>query len=407
MSAEIFPKPFGLGVYSIRIGLGNPPLSQNMVIDIGSDVTWFECKPCNCDQTLGRLVFDPLNSSSFFMVPSDDAACNHFGCNNNQCQYEVDYLDGSFTKSYPIVKTLTFGRTTVLNVFTGCGHLNQFIVPGINGLMGLGGGPLSLPSQLRLRGLADTFSYCLPPVLIFGSPGWLNFSLPGAVLPAKTAWIPLLRNSKMQTFYSVELSGLGIGDMRLPIPPNSFTTTKKGFGGVIIDSGTTYTLLPTPIYEVFRNAYVAKTINLPRLSFVSSLFDTCYNLSGLESVQVPNVSFFFSAGSILTLKRMNILVKEEYVFGDQSIFCLAFVPVNDTKFIIGNTQLAGIQTTFDPAAGYMGFGPSTCGTPENSPHCHGHWPARSIALENSPNPLLLVCFLLVNKYMRLTKLVIK
>jgi hypothetical protein len=55
----------------------------------------------------------------------------------------------------------------------------------------------------------------------------------------------------------------------------------------------------------------------------------------------------------------------------------------------------------------MGFGPSTCGTPENSPHCHGHWPARSIALENSPNPLLLVCFLLVNKYMRLTKLVIK
>jgi hypothetical protein len=119
------------------------------------------------------------------------------------------------------------------------------------------------------------------------------------------------------------------------------------------------------------------------------------------------VSFFFSAGPILTLKRMNILVKEEYVFGDQSIFCLAFLPINDTKFIIGNTQLAGIQTTFDPAAGYIGFGPNTCGTLENSPHCHGHWPARSIALENSPNPLLLVCFLLVNKYMRLTKLVIK
>jgi len=121
-------------------------------------------------------------------------------------------------------------------------------------LMGLGGGPLSLPSQLRLHGLADMFSYCLPPVSIFGSPGWLNFNLPGAVLPAKTAWIPLLRNSKMQTCYSVELSGLGIGDMRLPIPPNSFKTTKKGFGGVIIDSGTTYTHLPTPIYEVFRKS---------------------------------------------------------------------------------------------------------------------------------------------------------
>jgi len=132
-------------------------------------------------------------------------------------------------------------------------------------------------------------------------------------------------------------------------------------------------------------------------------FDTCYNLSGLESVQVPNVSFFFSAGPILTLKRTNILVEQEHTFGE-SIFCLAFVPINDNKFIIGNTQLAGIQTTFNPAAGYMRFGTSTCGTLKNSPHCHGHWPPRSIALENPPNPLLLVClftcFLFVNKYMR-------
>jgi len=337
------------------------------------------------------------------VVPCDAAACNHFDCNNNQCQYEVKYLDGSFTKGSLALETLKFGSTTILNVFTGCGHLNNFMVPDINGLMGLGGGPFSLPTQLRLQGLADMFSYCLPPISIFGSTGWLNFSLPGAVLPTKTAWIPLLRNSKMQTSYSIELSGLGIGDMLLPNPLNSFTTSKKGFGGVIIDSGTTYTHLPMPVYEVFRNAYVAKTGNLPRLSFVNPLFDTCYNLSGLESVQVPNVSFFFSAGPILTLKRTNILVEQDHSIFGESIFCLAFIPINDTIFIIGNTQLAGIQTTFDPTAGYMGFGPSTCGTLENSPHCHGHWPARSIALENSPNPLLLVClftcFLFVNKYM--------
>ncbi|XP_062158006.1 uncharacterized protein LOC133865603 [Alnus glutinosa] len=55
-------------------------------------------------------------------------------------------------------------------VITSVATTINFIVPGINGLMGLGGGQLSLPSQLQLRGLADMFSYCLPPVSIFGSP---------------------------------------------------------------------------------------------------------------------------------------------------------------------------------------------------------------------------------------------
>jgi hypothetical protein len=154
---------------------------------------------------------------------------------------------------------------------------------------------------------------------------------------------------------------------------------------VIIDSGTIFTKLPKPVYEVFRNAYVAKTVNLPRAP-VSLLFDTCYNLSGLEPFQVPNVSFFFSAGPILTLKPRHILAEHESYIGKE-IFCLAFVPTNHTTSIIGNTQLLGIQTSFDTAAGYIGFGPSTCSPPESSPDCHGHgpprqWPPRSIALRN-------------------------
>jgi hypothetical protein len=71
--------------------------------------------------------------------------------------------------------------------------------------------------------------------------------------------------------------------------------------------------------------------------------------------------------------------------------------------IIGSTQLTGIQTTIDTTAGYVGFGPNTCSPPEDSPHCHGHWPPRSIGLENHipPIPLLLVClfacfYLLIN-----------
>jgi hypothetical protein len=401
MSAEIFPETAGLGEYftQIEVGyVGTPPVSQFMVIDTGSDITRFQCKPCNCEQTPGH-GFDPLNSTSFSIVPCDSAACNHLhkhGCNdknNSQCPYKVDYLDGSFTNGSLVLETLSFGSTAVPNVFSGCGHTNYGLVPLTNGFVGLGAGPLSLPTQLRYRGLADVFSYCLPG-LFGGPPGWLNFSLPGAVLPAGTAWIPLLPNPKAQTYYYVGLSGIGIGDMRLPIPEKSFKITKEGFGGVIIDSGTVFTRLTKPVYEVFRNAYVAKTLNLPRTP-VNSMFDTCYNLSGLQPVQVPNVSFFFSAGPILTVKIRNILVKHESYVGE-GIFCLAFVPTNDTVSVIGNTQLIGIQTSFDTTAGYVGFGPSICSPPEDSPQCHGHWPPRSIALENyiPPNPLVLVCLFL-------------
>jgi hypothetical protein len=106
------------------------------------------------------------------------------------------------------------------------------------------------------------------------------------------------------------------------------------------------------------------------------------------------VSFFFSAGLIITLKGMSVLVEEEGLVG-VDIFCFAFIPINYTIIIIGNTQLAEIQTSFDIVARFVGFGPSICGPPESSPHCHGHWPPRrSIALENyiPPNPLFLCLF---------------
>jgi hypothetical protein len=385
MSAVIFPQTYG--AYVVEIEVGTPPVRQLMIIDTGSDVTWFQCKPCNCYEMPG--VYDPLNSTSISVVPCDSPACNQLSrhyCSTSQCQYEVSYLDGSFTNGSLVLETLTFGSTSVLNVFTGCGHSNFGFIPGVHGLVGLGGGPLSLATQLRVHGLASIFSYCLPS-LHGGSFGWLNFSLPSAMLPARTAWIPLLRTPKIKTSYFVGLLGLGIGDMQLPIPQNSFE------GGAIIDSGTTYTRLPRLVYEAFRNAYLAKAVNLPRASATFG-FDTCYNLSGLESVQVPNVLFFFSAGPILTLQMRNILVEPEHYVG-VGIFCFAFFPTNDATSIIGNTQLAGIQTSFDAEAGYVGFGPSICGPPESSPYCHGYWPPRrSIGLENCipPNPIFLCIF---------------
>ncbi|KAE8099498.1 hypothetical protein FH972_017478 [Carpinus fangiana] len=228
LSAMIFPQTFGL--YLVEIGVGTSPINQHMVMDTRSDHTWFKCKPCNCLKI--PHLFDPLLSTSTAVVPCDFPACNHFGCNNNQCMYEVNYMDNSFTKGVLLLETLALVGTGVLNVVVGCGHSNKGLVTAANGLLGLGGGPLSLPTQLWLHGMA---------------------------------WIPLLRNPNTPTFYYVGLSDLGIGDVRLLIPENTFKLTEKGYGGVIIDSGTTFSHLPTPVYEIFRDTYVAKMDLVPIL----------------------------------------------------------------------------------------------------------------------------------------------
>jgi hypothetical protein len=149
----------------------------------------------------------------------------------------------------------------------------------IHGLVGLGGGPLSLPTQLWLHGLVGMFSCCLPGS-VGGSLDWLKFSVLCVVPHAGTAWIILLSDPKKRIYYFIGLSGLRIGDMRLSIPKSSF------LGGGIIDSGTTYTHLPRLVYEAFHNAYLAKTVNLPRAP-ANSLFDTCDDLSDIELIQVP------------------------------------------------------------------------------------------------------------------------
>jgi hypothetical protein len=55
MSTVISPQPFEVGAYFIQIEVGTPPVSQYMVIDMGSDFTWFQCKSCNCFQSPGLI----------------------------------------------------------------------------------------------------------------------------------------------------------------------------------------------------------------------------------------------------------------------------------------------------------------------------------------------------------------
>ncbi|KAL2470819.1 Protein ASPARTIC PROTEASE IN GUARD CELL 2 [Abeliophyllum distichum] len=344
----------GSGEYFVRIGVGSPARSQYMVIDSGSDIVWVQCQPCSQCYHQSDPVFDPADSASFAGVSCSSSVCDRIensGCHAGRCKYEVSYGDGSYTKGTLALETLTIGHTQVQNVAIGCGHMNRGMFTGAAGLLGLGGGSMSLVGQLGGQ-TGGAFSYCLVSRGT-DSSGSLEFGR--SVLPVGAAWVPLLRNPRAPSFYYIGLSGLGVGGMRVPIAEDVFRLTELGDGGVVMDTGTAVTRLPTAAYVAFRDTFLVETANLPRAPSVS-IFDTCYDLSSFVTVRVPTVSFFLSGGPILTLPARNFLIPVD----EKGTFCFAFAPSPSGLSIIGNIQQEGIQISFDGANGFMGFGPNVC-----------------------------------------------
>ncbi|GFZ16110.1 eukaryotic aspartyl protease family protein [Actinidia rufa] len=308
----------GSGEYFSRVGIGRPPSEVYMVLDTGSDVNWVQCAPCA--DLPERLV--PVR-----------------GVIRRRFVHRRRIRDG---------ETITFGGSaSVADIAIGCGHNNEGLFVGAAGLIGLGGGLLSFPSQIN----ASSFSYCLVD-RDSDSASTLEFD---SVTPPNAVTAPLLRNRKLDTFYYLDVTDLSVGGEMLSITPSAFRLDDNGDGGVIIDSGTAVTRLQTDAYNSLRDAFVKGTRTLPSTTGVA-LFDTCYDLSSRKSVEVPTVSFHFSNGKSLSLPAKNYLIPVD----SAGTFCFAFAPTSSSLSIIGNVQQQGTRVSFDLATSLIGFSPNTC-----------------------------------------------
>ncbi|KAF2325546.1 hypothetical protein GH714_030167 [Hevea brasiliensis] len=303
----------GSGEYFSRVGVGNPAKSYYMVLDTGSDVNWLQCQPCSDCYQQADPIFNPTASSSYAPISCNSAQCNSLQmsmCRSDQCLYQVNYGDGSFTMGDFVTETLSFGSSgTVNKVALGCGHDNEGLFVGAAGLLDWG--------------------------------------------DAVTA--PLLRSNKIDTFYYVGLTGLSVGGRLLSIPQSVFQMDDSGNGGIIVDCGTAITRLQSQAYNSLRDAFVSMTQNLKPTGGVA-LFDTCYDLSGQTSVKVPTVSFHFSEGKSWNLPAANYLIPVD----SDGTYCFAFAPTTSSLSIIGNVQQQGTRVSFDLANNRVGFSSNKC-----------------------------------------------
>ena len=340
----------GSGEYFSRVGIGKPPSQVYMVLDTGSDVNWVQCAPCADCYQQADPIFEPTSSHSYSPLTCETQQCKYLDtseCRNDTCLYEVSYGDGSYTVGDFVTETITLGSDSVDNVAIGCGHNNEGLFIGAAGLLGLGGGRLSFSSQLN----ASSFSYCLVD-RDSASTSTLDFD---SALPPNAITAPLLRNHQLDTFYYLGLTGISVGGELLPISESDFRMDESGNGGIIIDSGTAVTRLQSDTYDVLRDAFVKGTKNLPSTESVA-LFDTCYDLSKRNSVDVPTVSFHFPDGKVLPLPAKNYLIPVD----SEGTFCFAFAPTSSSLGIIGNVQQQGTRVSFDLGNSLVGFVPNKC-----------------------------------------------
>lgn len=173
--------------------------------------------------------------------------------------------------------------------------------------------------------------------------------------PGDSVLAPLLANPRINTYRYVALTGINVGGRAVGFSPSLLSIGGDGRGGVIIDSGTAVTRLRAEVYRAVRDAFAGMAQNLPAAGGFS-LFDTCYDLSGMTRVRVPTVSLQFAGGKAVALRPSNFLIPVD----DAGKYCFAFAGTSGTLSIIGNVQQQGTRVSYDLANKIIGFSPNKC-----------------------------------------------
>ncbi|KAJ1441441.1 Xylanase inhibitor, C-terminal [Sesbania bispinosa] len=367
----------GSGEYFMDVFVGTPPKHFSLILDTGSDLNWIQCVPCYACFEQNGPYYDPKDSSSFKNISCHDPQCKLVSspdppqpckAENQSCPYFYWYGDSSNTTGDFALETFTVNLTTptgkpefklVENVMFGCGHWNRGLFHGAAGLLGLGRGPLSFASQLQSL-YGHSFSYCLvdrnsnssvSSKLIFGEDKEL-LSHPNLNF---TSFVGGKENS-VDTFYYVQIKSIMVGDEMLKIPEETWHLSAEGGGGTIIDSGTTLTYFAEPAYGIIKEAFMKKIKGYPLVESFPPL-KPCYNVSGIEQMELPEFRILFADGAVWDFPVENYFIQIE----PDDVVCLAILGTpKGALSIIGNYQQQNFHILYDMKKSRLGYAPMKC-----------------------------------------------
>lgn len=362
----------GGGEYLMKMSLGTPPIEVVGIVDTGSDLIWTQCLPCTSCYNQTIPLFDPTNSSSYKSIPCGSTSCGELAkpiCNEVDftCEYNFSYGDGSHSIGNLASETLTLGGTNINNnsimslpnVLFGCGHDTggTFDSSG-SGIIGLGSGNLSLISQLGNQKNhlfsfgSKAFSYCLVPSSI-NSTSKISFGNDAVVSGDGIVTTPIVTKTP-ETFYYLTLEGISVGTERFAFayPNNNVHDVGVVEGNIIIDSGTTLTLVPE---QIFNDLVLGldRVIRLEKVRDPNGLLSVCYKSNVGDNVKLPIITVHFKGGDV-RLKPVNT-----FSWVNDDVFCFTMIASGDYA-IYGNLAQTNFLVGFDLDAGTVSFKPTEC-----------------------------------------------
>ncbi|XP_057452729.1 aspartic proteinase CDR1-like [Lotus japonicus] len=343
------------GEYLMSYSVGTPPFKLYGIVDTGSDIVWLQCLPCETCYKQTTPIFDPSKSKTYRTIPCSSkcdsirsASCSDW----RTCQYTINYGDRSRSQGDLSAETLTLESTSGSPIsfpktVIGCGHSNTVSFQGrSSGIVGLGGGSISLITQID-SSIDGKFSYCLVPMFsASNSSSKLNFGDAAIVSGEGTVSTPIFQGD-VDVFYYLTLEAISVGDKRI-----EFGSSESGQeGNIIIDSGTTLTLLPDDVYSNLESALV-DAMKEERVDDPTQQLSLCYQISS-KQLDVPTITAHFKDGDV-TLNALNTFVQVA-----DSVGCFAFAP-SQSDAIFGNLAQQNLLVGYDLQNKVVSFKPTDC-----------------------------------------------
>ncbi|CAN4113340.1 unnamed protein product [Withania somnifera] len=360
------------GEYVASFTLGSEQIRSYLLIDSGSDLVWWQCGPCRgnrCYQQINDPLYVSTDSRTYQKLDCIaqsifcDTTSARFICSpqENTCFYDYRYDDGARSRGWLATDRITFvlDEYSVWILF-GCAKDQMSgtrpFSGEYSGIAGIGrrvmGHGYSLPSQFE----ADIMAMCLPG---FQSTKASIISFHTTPFNTETsAW--LVPNSRFPLFYYINLYKIFINDQEVPFDPSYWNFRDDLSGGCMVDTGTTVTRFPRVYYTLLRDIFRQEVRDFPRYEGpLAANFDTCYTVADLSQDPIfPVVKMYFGTqnpDNLLLLQKQRVMVQMSL-----GIFCLAFVPWDESGALIGSYQLQGIGLTYNTAVNTLSFDLDAC-----------------------------------------------
>ena len=300
------------GSHHVIIYAGSPPQRQTVILDTGSRLLAFPCKPCKRCGAHVNPYFDPSQSSTIRFskcgscLLEGSSTCSLFG---DRCAMEQGYTEGSKWSGDEVEDVVWFGTNDVLEsvedymqnaVFHpfACQTKSKglFKEQYADGILGLALDDISIIKAYHDAGVIprNAFSLCLTP-----EGGSLSL---GGTMPTKHLQEPMkmTRITTDHGLYGVKVIGIEVGNITIADIKTNMYRVNDG-KGTIFDTGTTDTHLPYILKDKWEQTIMAVTNGLT--DFGKN--DERYTFEQFQ--KLPHITFRFAHNASITIKPQNYM----------------------------------------------------------------------------------------------------